>query len=234
MRLLSGPNAPNVVIVAMFVSKYIWDWRQRKGYPLSALRGELRPVDSEEIDLYLKEIEEEDREEAYLSREARRERADACLGYVVVMKRNAWCFHMGATFDRYKIKSNKLSFQLNEEEALVWALKRESEMLLWRLRRSEIILRYKRLMGLRVNSRVLHTIKMDYKTFEEQMVHFADMFKHGSGLRVALALEPGWGVVRGGTAHLGRHDQEYDVDVDDDEGEEFDVDMDDDSGPDAG
>jgi hypothetical protein len=195
-----------------------WDWLKRKGYPLSALRGELCPINSKEIDLYIKQVEEEDRQKVYLTPEGRCERADVFLGYVVLIKGNAWCFNMGATFDRYKIKSNKLSFQFTEEEALVWALERESGRLLWKVRRCEIMLRYKRLLRLRVVPEILYAIKKEYKTFEEQMVHFADMFNQGEDMRLALGLDEGWGVVRGGTAHLGRHDQEYDVDVDDDSG----------------
>jgi hypothetical protein len=211
-----------------------WYWLKGKGYPLSALRGELCPINSKEIDLYIKQVEEEDRQKVYLTLEGRRERAGVFLGYVVFIKGNTWCFNMGATFDRYKIKSNKLSFQFTEEEALIWALERESGKLLWKARRCEMMLRYKRLLRLRVAPEMLYAIKKEYKIFEEQMVHFADMFNQGEDMRLALGLDEGWGVVRGGTAHLGRHDQEYDVDVDDDEGEEFDVDMDDDSGPDAG
>jgi len=223
---------PVVVLQVFIACARGWGWFRRKGYPLSALRGELCPINSKEIDLYIKQTKEEDRQKVYLTPEGRRERTDVFLGYVVLIKGNAWCFYMGATFDRYKIKSNKLSFQFTKEEALVWALERESGKLLWKARRCEMILRYKRLLRLRVAPEMLYAIKKEYKIFEEQMVHFADMFNQGEDMRLALGLDEGWGVVRGGTAHLGRQDQEYDVDVDDDE--EYDEEMDDDSDPDAG
>jgi hypothetical protein len=224
-RFLSDLNVPALASITILIGKTIWDLKRRKGRPLGSLYGELGPVNEKEISIYLSEIEKEDSEGVYLSREARRERADVCLGYAVIIKGNALCFRMGATFDRYKISSNKLSFQFNDEQTLVWALERESGSLLWKARRCEIVLRYRKLLGMRVDARILDRMKMDYKSFEQDMIAFADMVGQGQGLRLALGLDRGWGL-HGGGGDLDRDDNSDDSD--------FDPNAEDDSGPEAG